>query len=233
MAMFDALLDQYGELLAEVDAWFSRCQAAYPVAIRCGTGCDGCCRGLFDITLLDGALLRRGFGRLPGEVQKQVRQKAQARLAGLRAIWPDLVEPYVLNLLPAGEWPALMPEEDETPCVLLGEDGRCLLYEHRPMTCRLHGLPLLDHSGESFDDEWCTLNLNGLDPAVLPELRFAFRDLFARELALFRTFTAALLGHPVNELDTLIPAALLVDVCRFDWHRWRAEHPSFGAAATE
>ena len=228
-----ALLEEYGQLLAEVDAWFRRCLAAYPAAVRCGVGCDGCCRGLFDITLLDAALLRQGYERLPREVRAVVRRKARARLGELRAEWPDLVEPYVLNLLPDEEWPELMPEGDETPCVLLGDDGRCLLYAYRPMTCRLHGLPLLDHSGEAFDDDWCTLNLTGLDPATLPELRFPFRDLFARELALFRRFSTALLGSPVSELDTLIPAAVLVAIDRFDWRRWCDEHPSLGGRFRE
>lgn len=36
---------------------------------------------------------------------------------------------------------------DEGPCPLLDEAGACLLYDHRPVICRTHGLPIL------FDDE--------------------------------------------------------------------------------
>lgn len=113
-----------------------------------------------------------------------------------------------------------MPEEDQTPCPLLDPNGRCLVYEWRPMVCRLHGLPNIDHSGESFADTWCTLNFAGLDPLARPELRWGFRDNFVREVGLFREFAARLLGFPVNELDTFIPTALFIDFAATDWKAW-------------
>jgi hypothetical protein len=51
----------------------------------------------------------------------------------------------------------------------------------------------------------------------LPELRWEFRRTFEEEIRLFRTFTARLLGAPVNELDTFIPTALLIDFGGIDW----------------
>jgi hypothetical protein len=113
-----------------------------------------------------------------------------------------------------------MPEEDETPCALLGDDGKCLVYAYRPMTCRLNGLPLVDISGEIFYDEWCTLNFVGKDPLDNENLRWKFRRHFQSELKLFHRFTEQLLGQPVNELDTFIPTALLIDFEKFDWRAW-------------
>jgi hypothetical protein len=113
-----------------------------------------------------------------------------------------------------------MPEEDETPCALLGADGNCLAYDYRPMTCRLNGLPLIDVSGEAFYDEWCTLNFTAKDPLRLEGLRWKFREHFQAELNLFHLFTAELLGRPVNEMDTFIPTALLIDFEKFDWRSW-------------
>ena len=104
-----------------------------------------------------------------------------------------------------------MPEEDATPCPLLGEDGCCLVYAWRPMTGRLHGLPNIDLSGESFSDECWTLNFPDADPLALPELRWSFRRTFAAEMQLFGEFTIALFGAPRNEVDTFIPLALLMD----------------------
>ncbi|MDY0268551.1 YkgJ family cysteine cluster protein [Trichloromonas sp.] len=205
-----AILDDYRALLETVDAWFARCLETAGRHIHCRPGCSGCCRGLFDITLMDAALLRRGFELLPETVRAAALTKSRARLSELQERWPGFGPPYLLNHLPDAEWTE-MPEEDATPCPLLGEDGRCLVYAFRPMTCRLHGLPNIDRSGESFSDTWCTLNFTAVDPLALPELRWNFRRAFEAELNLFGEFTYSLLGAPRKELDTFIPLALLMD----------------------
>ena len=216
----DDILVSYGLLLQEVDEWFGRCHNAHPEAIVCRRGCAECCRSLFDITLLDACYLKKGFDGLPSTVRKTTLIKARKQLHRLRAIWPDLDSPYILNYRHEEEWHELMPDDDETPCLLLGADGRCLVYDHRPMTCRLHGIPLLDSSGEVMHDEWCTLNFAGLDPLSMPELQWEFRRHFEAELSLFRVFTDKLLGKRVSELDTFIPLALLQDFTGFDWRGW-------------
>jgi Fe-S-cluster containining protein len=221
---FDEIADRYARLLSEVDNWYRRCQSAFPHEIQCVKGCSDCCRALFDITLLDAWFLRVGFKRLTKELRSQVALKAGERLQGLRTIWPELSPPYLLNHRPEDQWQELMPEEDETPCVLLGEDGRCLVYEHRPMTCRLHGLPLIDPDGTVMHDEWCTMNFPGIDPLQLTELRADFTRMFREEVAQFRGFERLLLNKGFMELDTFIPLALLVDSDSFDWKQWLKTH---------
>ena len=204
-------LDRYLALLGAIDAWFERClQAAPPGLLACRKGCNACCRGLFDITLLDAFLLRAGFAQLAAAVQEQALARCRPRLLELQARWPELHHPYLLNTLPDDSWTA-MPEDDQTPCPLLGTDGLCLIYPYRPMTCRLHGLPNLDPSGEDFSTDLCTLHPG--DPHTLPGavLRWPFRETFSREIALLRDFTRQLTDTPTCEADTFIPLALLAD----------------------
>jgi Fe-S-cluster containining protein len=210
-------LEDYKTLLARIDDWFDRSLAAAgPGQIACARGCSACCRGLFDITLLDALLLQQGFVTLPPSVRETSLKQSRRRLHELRRRWPGFAAPYLLNGMPDEEWTE-MPEDDETPCPLLGEGGACLVYPWRPMTCRLHGLPNIDLSGESFSDEWCTKNFLDVDPLALPELRWEFRRTFEEEIRLFHKFTTRLLGAPVNELDTFIPLALLIDFAGIDW----------------
>ena len=138
----------------------------------------------------------------------------------MQAHWPEFLAPYILNSRPEEEWEDLMPEEDETPCVLLGADGRCLVYDHRPMTCRLNGIPLIDMSGEVFFDEWCTLNFIGKDPLAQECLRGASAAISGQNWNSSSIFTKRMLGHSVNELDTFIPLRLLIDFEKLDWRRW-------------
>jgi len=205
------LLNAYRDLLGEIDAWFASCLlAALPGMLACRQGCSACCRGLFDITLLEAFLLREGFAQLPAHVKAEVLDRCRSCLSELQQRWPQLVNPYLLNDLPDDGWTA-MPEEDETPCPLLGADGLCLVYPFRPMTCRLHGLPNLDLTGEDFSADLCTLHAG--DPHTLPDavLRWPFREAFSREIALLRAFTLQLTGTPTSEADTFIPLALLAD----------------------
>lgn len=211
-----ALLDAYCVLLDEIDAWFASCMQAAPSGtFACRKGCSSCCRGLFDISLLDAFLLRIGLAQLPAAVQEQVQAKCRARLAELQTRWPQLQNPYLLNDLPDEGW-TTMPEEDETPCPLLGEDNLCLVYAFRPMSCRLHGLPNIDLSGEDFSTDICTLHAG--DSHALPDtlLRWNFRESFGREIDLLRAFTLQLTGEPTCEVDTFIPLALLADYSCFE-----------------
>lgn len=210
------LLTRYRELLSEVDSWFTHCSLAAGPAMACRRGCSACCRGLFDITLLDACLLRDGFDRLPARLQEKVRGRACQQLVGIsETVWPDFTEPWLLNRYPEDQWELAMPDEDETPCSLLGDDGLCLVYDSRPMTCRLHGAPLIDTSGEVLFDEWCSLNFLSVDPMQISEFRWHFNDIFKQEQLLFREFSKRILGKPFNELDTLIPAAVFINFNHF------------------
>ena len=97
---------------------------------------------------------------------------------------------------------------------LLDAAGRCLLYEHRPLTCRLYGLPHVDLSGEVFLDEWCPHTLAGCDPLAMSGLRWEFRRTFAEEGRLLRALAVRLARPAAADLDTFIPAALLIDFDR-------------------
>ncbi len=222
-AKLEPVLADYLELLQRVDGWFARCLEGYGEQISCSQGCSACCRGLFDITLLDACLLQKGFERLAAPVRQAVHGKARQRLVQLQGEWPDFAPPYTLNHMPDGQWTE-MPEDDQTPCPLLGDDGLCLVYDFRPMICRLHGIPNVDRSGESFSDDWCTLNFQGLAPLQEARLRWDFRAAFEQELALFDRFGRELFGGALNELDTFIPTALLIDFEHFDWYRYLRQH---------
>ncbi|HEU0265438.1 MAG TPA: YkgJ family cysteine cluster protein, partial [Geobacterales bacterium] len=200
----DELITAYSALLGRVDTWFAGCMARHGESIACGKGCSECCHGLFDITLLDAALLLQGFERLPEATRKEVVGRCEAILERLRRFWPDLSHPFILNIREEEAWEEVMPEDDDTPCPLLALDGSCLLYDYRPMTCRLNGLPLFNLDGEPFHDEWCTNNFIDTDVTLLTDLRFGFHQLFRDELALFHRFTQRLIGETHSELDTLI-----------------------------
>lgn len=220
MQKITSILHAYRQLLDEVDTWFTTCLQAGGSTLACRGGCSACCRGLFDITLLDAWLLKGAFVNLTVDTRTQILIRCQSRLSNLLGRWPDLDNPYFLNALPEEEWLS-MPEADQTPCPLLDEKGYCLVYKARPLTCRLHGLPNIDVSGEDFDGTVCTLHAG--NPFSLPEevLRWRFREVLTQEVDLFYGLTKELTGNSWTELDTFIPLALLADYSAVDWRKLR------------
>ena len=205
-----AAVADYRQLLGMVDDWFAGCRLEAGERIRCGTGCSQCCRGLFDISLLDAWLLRLEFDRLPAASRRQPLALARRRAGELARQWPGFGPPYRLNVLADEAWTE-MPEEDEEPCPLLDSEGRCQVYAARPLICRLHGLPNIDYSGEVFQESGCTLNQVDDRMSLQEGLRWRFREVFQQEIEIFHRFTRGLLGHPFREWDTFIPLALLID----------------------
>lgn len=105
---------------AELEQLLDRMDAAYgQAAAKAGFACRGCeqncCRTLFfHYTLAEYVYLKTGLEDLPAVERQAIRQRAEAI--------PD----------PAATAGVMCP---------LNAADRCLLYAHRPMICRLHGIP--------------------------------------------------------------------------------------------
>ncbi len=108
-------------------ALFSSMDEKYAqAAARCGFVCEGCddncCLTRFHHhTFLEFFHLKKAIGTLPGHLRKQAVEKAKEVIAAHAEA--DKNEEPVRIMCP------------------LNFEGRCVVYEHRPMICRLHGIP--------------------------------------------------------------------------------------------
>jgi Fe-S-cluster containining protein len=107
--------DRLRQIYDRMDAQYAKASQSY--GFEC-TGCrESCCETLFyHHTFSEYLYLLDGFFSLEPELQAAIRQKA--RTGRLEQTKPD-----------AG---VMCP---------LNRDGLCLSYAHRPMICRLHGIP--------------------------------------------------------------------------------------------
>jgi uncharacterized protein len=108
--------EQYQHLVARVDAFGQAIRQRYPTQLTCHAGCDGCCYQQFTVFPVEAHHLAQAVAALAPET----RQHLLARL--------QQADPWRVVDTPA-------------PCVLL-EHGRCSLYDHRPLICRIHGFPV-------------------------------------------------------------------------------------------
>ena len=183
-----------GELRAQADAAFARVAGQHPQAVACKPGCTDCCHALFDLTPIESLALALAFMELPRHIRREARRRGE-KVAGV--FDQTLAQAFGQK----GEERLQVLSQARVPCPLLAVNDRCLLYEHRPVTCRLYGIPVaidgkarICHlsrfkDGETYPTADMTLvqdkleRLSGLALSLLPNLPYARRDM-ARSLEL-------------------------------------------------
>jgi len=115
-----SLLERLRRVLHDMDAAYERAAAGHGfVCSGCSTSC---CRTRFHHhTLLEVLYLRDGFSGLPADRRERIRANAVA--------------------VAAPQEQTAVSGADARPLCPLNAEGRCVLYAHRPMICRLHGIP--------------------------------------------------------------------------------------------
>jgi Fe-S-cluster containining protein len=145
---------EYLDLLRRADEWYRGVKAKHPDRVPCTRGCRECCLGLFDITQADRDFLREGMAALDPAARSDIEERAAAILDRLRATHPALGE--TLDGWGPAEIDDLCDALGPVECPVLGPHGECRLYAHRPLTCRLSGVPVVDLSGEVVQGEGCS-----------------------------------------------------------------------------
>lgn len=137
-----ASADAHARLFQQAEGWFQRGQAALLGSLPCREGCARCCYGSFAITLLDELELQHGLLTLPLQTQQDIQTRAQAQVAMMEDAFPRLTQSRHLDQWSEHDVDEVVARFGDLPCPALSSDGRCHVYAHRPITCRMMGLPV-------------------------------------------------------------------------------------------
>lgn len=129
-----ALKVELNELRARCDVAFKKVAREHPQAVACKTGCDDCCHALFDLAPVESLALAVAFQKLP----RQERREALRRAEKAARIYDEAARQV---LMASAKDRLKLLSQARVPCPLLSK-GRCILYEERPATCRLYGIPV-------------------------------------------------------------------------------------------
>ena len=180
------ILAGLGKLRQQADAAFARVAAEHPGAVACRPGCTDCCHALFDLTPIEALALALAFKELPRQERREARRRAQRAAAVFDQVLAQAMARQ-------GEERLEALSRARVACPLL-QGARCLLYEHRPLTCRLYGIPVAINGrsrichlsrfapGETYSTADMTLvqnqleRLSGLALNLIPGLGRARRD---------------------------------------------------------
>ncbi len=137
---FEPFFQEYETLRNIVDATFNRVQEQYGDCVRCEVGCADCCHALFDLTLIEALYINHKYHQRLDEKERAALNE-KANLAD-RQTYKIKRDAY--KRMESGEDQSAILDhvaEQRVRCPLLNEDDRCDLYEYRPITCRLYGIP--------------------------------------------------------------------------------------------
>ncbi len=199
-------LEKHLQMLNHLDEWFRSYLASHLDQMQCGKGCAQCCCGLFDVSLPDALRIAKGFDMLAGGTRSLVVERASIIQGKIRQEAKELREPFFLNAVTQDRIDALVDCIQDAQCPFLDERGRCLIYEDRPLACRLEGIPMVDLHDGLFGD-WCELNFkNGVTPKLKEDLRLDYYEIQAIEQEATGFLSQCLLAHRQEAVTLFIPS---------------------------
>lgn len=137
---FSPFFRKHEEIVAMADSVFERVKKEYPECVTCKTECSDCCYALFDLSLIEGLYINYHFNKkFKGKERDRIIDKSNK--ADREA---HRVKKKAYKDLEAGkkEDDIFMDiAEKRIRCSLLTEQNLCDIYEYRPITCRLYGIP--------------------------------------------------------------------------------------------
>jgi Fe-S-cluster containining protein len=131
---------KYEAVVQMVDAVFERVKKDYPKEVFCREKCSDCCYAIFDMTLIEALYLNDQFlKRFSGKIKDDIMEIADKTNRSLVKMKRDAYR----KVKDGGNELAVIAEmsKERVRCPLLGEDNLCLMYDSRPITCRIYGIP--------------------------------------------------------------------------------------------
>jgi Fe-S-cluster containining protein len=137
---FKPYFARYEQLAMAADGVFERVRREYPDRVRCQQACADCCHALFDLTLIEALYLHHRFQeRFPPEERETLLEMANRADRQIHKLKREAYREFTAGRSEEEILEALAAEK--VRCPLLNANGLCDLYDHRPITCRLYGVP--------------------------------------------------------------------------------------------
>ena len=130
------LFQGYEILVDQADRAFHDMREKHGTCIKCERHCSDCCHAVFGLFLIEAAYIKKHFDALGSEEKKAALLKCSRADRALKRLEKMLEthegDPQMQSYIMARE---------RIPCPLLNDDQDCIVYLHRPITCRVYGIP--------------------------------------------------------------------------------------------
>jgi Fe-S-cluster containining protein len=199
---FTPFFKKYESLVAIADSVFERVKKEYPLCVKCKTECSDCCYALFDLSLIEALYLNHHFHKkFSGSELKELIEKANRADRSVYKLKRNAVkeaqkgksETEILEQM----------AQERIRCPLLSDQDMCDLYENRPITCRLYGIPT------SIGGQGHTCGISGFEqgkPYPTVNIDTIHKQLYDISLELVR----AIRSRHIKMADILVPLSMAI-----------------------
>lgn len=141
--MREELFPQYEVLAGKADILFKTVYEKYPDSVRCRIRCCDCCNAIFGLFPIEAAYINYHFFRLDRKVRRDAlrrAEKAEGEILKAKDSLKVFDEDPKMKVYGIGK--------QRVRCPLLSDKEECVLYEYRPVICRIYGVPYSLHKGK-------------------------------------------------------------------------------------
>ena len=217
---FTPFFKRYEEISAMADQVFEKVREKHPDAVTCESRCADCCYALFDLTLIEALYINHHFNlKFSGQEREDLLDKANKADRRIHKIKRKAFKDASGGKDEA-EVLATVAEERER-CPMLNDKNLCELYDYRPITCRLYGIPTAiagkgytcGKSGFVKGRQYPTVNIDGFQKMLYElshDLANALKSrhnqmgdiLVPLSMAVLTDYDAEYLGVPTESTDS-------------------------------
>ena len=132
---------RYESLVSQADTLFAAVQSKYPEEVLCKKQCSSCCHAMFDLSLIEILYLDAKFREtIPYGAERSALQE-KADKADREAV--RIKRSFFKAAKTGRESNDILREAASVQlrCPLLDENDLCVMYQYRPITCRVYGAP--------------------------------------------------------------------------------------------
>jgi Fe-S-cluster containining protein len=133
----DYLFEPYETLVIKADNAFHHMEEEHGECIKCRRGCSDCCHAVFGLFAIEAVFLKQDFDKLDSIEMEQALIRADKADQDLKRLDEKL---RVFENDP--RMTAYSLARERIRCPLLNDNDECLLYQYRPVTCRVYGIPV-------------------------------------------------------------------------------------------
>lgn len=131
---------KYETLVDMVDNVFKKVKTEHVKNVKCKEGCSDCCYALFDLSLIEALYINHKFNeKISGNKKVDILENAGKVDRQIYKLKKDAYKEYKDGKKEVEILGKMAMERIR--CPLLNSSDTCDLYENRPITCRLYGIP--------------------------------------------------------------------------------------------
>jgi Fe-S-cluster containining protein len=217
MLDFSRPFSKYETLVQGVDQSVKQIKESHPEGVRCAEQCSDCCHAVFDLSLIEAVYLNiRFYHSLDNQKQETVLERAEKADRLVYKLKRKLHK-MVVQEGKKEEEALIQMAEERVRCPFLNETDLCDLYENRPITCRVYGVPAAIHGaghtcGRSGFKEgilYPTINLDRINQRLFDLSEELLKEIGSKDLQLqtrLLPLSTALLTDFDEEFFGLTPA---------------------------